>query len=210
MFLKCLKSIRAFCPGQCKAGSLSIGFNVSPWSWAKDVSLPSQQLLNYCTLFFHITKHSFHVISTTSYITIFIQPINLPKFQFYPYSSRNSNRHIIKSQGSILFSTVIISPMEFLSTTKFHKPILSFFVLISIVVSIVNPVLARRDCHFPAIFNFGASNSDTGGLAASFFAPKAPYGETYFHRPAGRFSDGRIILDFIGNVFQFKFTHLMS
>lgn len=54
-------------------------------------------------------------------------------------------------------------------------------------------------CEFPAIFNFGDSNSDTGGLAAAFpsLLPK-PYGQTYFHHPAGRFSDGRLIIDFIG------------
>ncbi|OMO81624.1 Lipase, GDSL [Corchorus olitorius] len=52
-------------------------------------------------------------------------------------------------------------------------------------------------CNFPAIFNFGDSNSDTGGLSASFGQAPAPNGETYFHAPAGRYSDGRLIIDFI-------------
>lgn len=66
-------------------------------------------------------------------------------------------------------------------------------------------------CDFPAIFNFGASNADTGGLAASFFvaAPKSPNGETYFHRPAGRFSDGRLIIDFLGNIIYFFLSYIV-
>lgn len=52
-------------------------------------------------------------------------------------------------------------------------------------------------CDFPAIFNFGDSNSDTGGLSAAFGQAPSPNGETYFHHPAGRYSDGRLILDFI-------------
>ncbi|KAL1179433.1 hypothetical protein V6Z11_A03G159200 [Gossypium hirsutum] len=39
-------------------------------------------------------------------------------------------------------------------------------------------------CNFPAIFNFGDSNSDTGGLSAAFGQAPAPNGETYFHAPA--------------------------
>lgn len=53
-------------------------------------------------------------------------------------------------------------------------------------------------CEFPAIYNFGDSNSDTGGIAAAFYPMGAPCGESYFHRPAGRGSDGRLIIDFIG------------
>lgn len=52
-------------------------------------------------------------------------------------------------------------------------------------------------CNYPAIYNFGDSNSDTGGIAAAFYPMAAPCGETYFHRPAGRGSDGRLIIDFI-------------
>ncbi|CAL0315493.1 unnamed protein product [Lupinus luteus] len=82
--------------------------------------------------------------------------------------------------------------MEFSISAKFHISFVSFLVLLSVATSNSNP------CEFPAIFNFGASNSDTGGFSAAFTALKLPFGETYFHRPAGRISDGRIILDFIG------------
>ena len=69
----------------------------------------------------------------------------------------------------------------------------------------VNPVSSTsKTCRFPAIFAFGTSNTETGGYGAiELFANvpfplNPPYGETYFGRPSGRFSDGRIILDFIG------------
>ncbi|XP_051115229.1 GDSL esterase/lipase At5g14450-like [Andrographis paniculata] len=52
-------------------------------------------------------------------------------------------------------------------------------------------------CNYTAIYNFGDSNSDTGGIAAAFYPPLLPFGETFFHRPAGRASDGRLIIDFI-------------
>lgn len=53
-------------------------------------------------------------------------------------------------------------------------------------------------CKFPAIYNFGDSNSDTGGISAAFYPMVAPYGKTYFHKPVGRASDGRLLIDFIG------------
>ncbi|KAL5572814.1 hypothetical protein UlMin_022411 [Ulmus minor] len=55
----------------------------------------------------------------------------------------------------------------------------------------------RSPCKFPAIYNFGDSNSDTGGNSAAFYQAGPPSGETFFHRPAGRGSDGRLIIDFI-------------
>lgn len=102
----------------------------------------------------------------------------------------------------------IMSPMEFHSITKFHNiPLVSSSLVILCIATTIlnNPAMATKQyyCDFPAIFNFGASNADTGGLAASFFvaAPKSPNGETYFHRPAGRFSDGRLIIDFLAQSF---------
>lgn len=53
-------------------------------------------------------------------------------------------------------------------------------------------------CDFPAIYNFGDSNSDTGGISAAFVPIPSPYGENFFGKPAGRDCDGRLIIDFIG------------
>lgn len=55
-----------------------------------------------------------------------------------------------------------------------------------------------------ALFVFGDSLFDAGTnnyLSPSFAASKAnypPYGQTFFNYPTGRFSDGRVIPDFIG------------
>ncbi|XP_051125551.1 GDSL esterase/lipase At1g28570-like [Andrographis paniculata] len=57
---------------------------------------------------------------------------------------------------------------------------------------------------YDSIVSFGDSLSDTGNdfvpeLHQGHTLPAAnlPYGRTYFHHPTGRFSDGRIIIDFI-------------
>ena len=51
-----------------------------------------------------------------------------------------------------------------------------------------------------AIFAFGASMSDTGNSQAAFpyRSQSPPYGETFFHMPANRWSDGRLVVDFFG------------
>ncbi|KAI8016163.1 GDSL esterase/lipase [Camellia lanceoleosa] len=46
------------------------------------------------------------------------------------------------------------------------------------------------DFNFPAVFNFGDSNSDTGGLVAGIAEPlEPPNGQIYFKKPSGRFLD---------------------
>ncbi|XP_008804229.1 GDSL esterase/lipase ACHE-like isoform X1 [Phoenix dactylifera] len=73
------------------------------------------------------------------------------------------------------------------------------FSLIILALSSLLPSLSISisPCDFPAIFNFGDSNSDTGGLSAAFGPAPPPNGETFFGMPAGRYSDGRLIIDFI-------------
>ncbi|KAH7532434.1 hypothetical protein FEM48_Zijuj04G0019400 [Ziziphus jujuba var. spinosa] len=74
-------------------------------------------------------------------------------------------------------------------------------ILVSILVMSVNGGTHRLSCNFPAIYNFGDSNSDTGGSSAAFWPANDPKGETFFHRPAGRGSDGRLIIDFMAEHF---------
>lgn len=50
----------------------------------------------------------------------------------------------------------------------------------------------------PIIFNFGDSNSDTGGLVAGLgFPVNLPNGRSFFRRSTGRLCDGRLIIDFL-------------
>ncbi|XAR53989.1 Alpha-L-fucosidase [Bertholletia excelsa] len=60
-------------------------------------------------------------------------------------------------------------------------------------------------CAFKAIFNFGDSNSDTGGFYAAFPPASGPFGMTYFKRPAGRATDGRLIIDFLAQALGLPF-----
>ncbi|KAG8633107.1 hypothetical protein MANES_18G077012v8 [Manihot esculenta] len=80
--------------------------------------------------------------------------------------------------------------MEFSGTN------LSFCFLFIAFATILNPIFALKSCEFPAIFNFGDSNSDTGAMPAAFLPPNPPYGKTYVQMTPERYSDGRLIIDF--------------
>jgi hypothetical protein len=63
---------------------------------------------------------------------------------------------------------------------------------------------ARSKKSYEAIFSFGDSLSDAGNLIAdgipkSLTTARAPYGMTFFGRPTGRCSNGRLVVDFLGN-----------
>lgn len=58
-------------------------------------------------------------------------------------------------------------------------------------------VQGSKTCEYPAIFNFGDSNSDTGGISAAFTWVHPPNGENFFGNLSGRACDGRLIIDFI-------------
>lgn len=83
---------------------------------------------------------------------------------------------------------------------EFSRAILSG-VLVSLVLSVVAAkVKDLPPCNFKAMYNFGDSNSDTGAISAAIFPRQWPNGETFFHKPVGRVCDGRLIIDFIGNL----------
>ena len=74
--------------------------------------------------------------------------------------------------------------------------ILSLSTLSSFAVSSgsVNSECKRK----AVIFNFGDSNSDTGGFSLGYgIIIGPPTGRAFFGHPTGRFSDGRLILDFL-------------
>ena len=60
---------------------------------------------------------------------------------------------------------------------------------------------------YDRVFSFGDSLTDTGNalhLSATAGGPasRPPYGETFFRRPTGRSSDGRLVIDFLGEHHQ--------
>jgi phospholipase/lecithinase/hemolysin len=61
-----------------------------------------------------------------------------------------------------------------------------------------------RETRYSGVFSFGDSLTDTGNslrLSATGSGPSSrpPYGETFFRHPTGRASDGRLVIDFIGD-----------
>ncbi|KAJ3707639.1 hypothetical protein LUZ61_011344 [Rhynchospora tenuis] len=61
---------------------------------------------------------------------------------------------------------------------------------------------------FDSIFSFGDSYTDTGNInvlaknnSLSLYTDNLPYGVTFFHLPSKRFSDGRLIVDFLAKEF---------
>ncbi|VFQ98785.1 unnamed protein product [Cuscuta campestris] len=78
--------------------------------------------------------------------------------------------------------------------SKVFAALLQLLVLFLICFPIANAI----DFNYPAVFNFGDSNSDTGGLVAGVGDRlDPPNGYVYFKKPSGRFCDGQLIIDFL-------------
>ncbi|KAJ4967659.1 hypothetical protein NE237_014360 [Protea cynaroides] len=84
-----------------------------------------------------------------------------------------------------------------------------FFLQILTLISLLSYLGETIDSfNYPAVFNFGDSNSDTGGLVAGLGEElNPPYGQTYFQKPSGRFSDGRLIIDFLMSSMDLPFLN---
>ncbi|GJN31565.1 hypothetical protein PR202_gb19979 [Eleusine coracana subsp. coracana] len=72
-----------------------------------------------------------------------------------------------------------------------------------------NPAPSSSSLCYTRLFSFGDSVTDTGNFVSLFpnisvLGP--PYGETFFGRPSGRFSDGRLIVDFIAEALRLPFS----
>ncbi|KAJ4794666.1 GDSL esterase/lipase [Rhynchospora pubera] len=86
-----------------------------------------------------------------------------------------------------------------------------FFILFISCYGLAKPI----NQNFTSIFSFGNSYTDTGNyqilaaraglLNSSVEFPPYPYGITFFGQPAGRFCDGRLIIDFITEVYSLPF-----
>ncbi|XP_074361129.1 esterase-like [Apium graveolens] len=82
-----------------------------------------------------------------------------------------------------------------------------FSILVAHFTTLNHHVSAAETCRFPAIFNFGDANSDTGAFAAWFFGNPPFFGQSFFGGSAGRVSDGRLLIDFIASSLGLPFLH---
>jgi phospholipase/lecithinase/hemolysin len=77
--------------------------------------------------------------------------------------------------------------------------------LVTVALLVLAAAQPARAC-YTRLFSFGDSLADTGNCRFIFSnqsdagepALRPPYGETFFHNATGRFSNGRLIIDFIG------------
>ena len=97
---------------------------------------------------------------------------------------------------------------------RFMDPSKRSLVILGVVVLIivsrifgVGFALESRELAGPALFVFGDSVANAG---TNNYIPNSracvdfpPYGRTFFHRPTGRFTDGRSVFDFIGTTVCF-------
>jgi hypothetical protein len=75
--------------------------------------------------------------------------------------------------------------------------------VVSVLFLVAVTPLGSLSQSYNAIFSFGDSISDTGNLCTSgcpswLTTGQPPYGNTFFRRPTGRCSDGRLVIDFLG------------
>lgn len=93
-----------------------------------------------------------------------------------------------------------------MAASKFPSSLLVYFIVIAVCMQICkgNPKIPLPKLHVP-LFIFGDSLFDAGNnnyINTPFQSNFWPYGETFFNFPTGRFSDGRLIPDFIGTKFN--------
>ncbi|KAL5730323.1 acetylajmaline esterase [Ranunculus cassubicifolius] len=75
-------------------------------------------------------------------------------------------------------------------------------------IFLISSLAQAIDFKYPAVFNFGDSNSDTGDLISALgFDLDPPYGKMYFKRPNGRFCDGRLVIDFLMDAMDLPFLN---
>ncbi|KAL4566646.1 hypothetical protein LXL04_030766 [Taraxacum kok-saghyz] len=73
----------------------------------------------------------------------------------------------------------------------------------AVFLLLLTPSSATPPPPFKKIYAFGDSYTDTGntksgtGPRAFTYVSNLPYGRTFFHRPTNRYSDGRLVIDFV-------------
>lgn len=88
----------------------------------------------------------------------------------------------------------------------------SHMTLISLIVILLSSShVSCSSSPFKKIYAFGDSYTDTGntrtstGPTAFNYVSNPPYGVTFFHHPTNRYSDGRIVIDFVAEALSLPF-----
>ncbi|KAK9726720.1 hypothetical protein RND81_05G232800 [Saponaria officinalis] len=82
------------------------------------------------------------------------------------------------------------------------------FVCLALMLHFNGLRVEAKNPSFSAIYQFGDSISDTGNMvreSGGGGCGRPPYGETYFHYPTGRCSDGLIMIDHFAQAFRLPF-----
>lgn len=130
------------------------------------------------------------IVYGTNFTKLFLGvPATFEKEESRSYGKRKSCSHLSPLPNSMALEPIALS---------------TAIALISSCLPFVSP---SNFC-YPAIFNFGDSNSDTGGLVAGIAFPVGPpNGQTYFLEPSGRLCDGRLTIDFLMGVMGMPFLN---
>ncbi|KAK1321043.1 GDSL esterase/lipase [Acorus calamus] len=85
--------------------------------------------------------------------------------------------------------------------SAFHPLLMLLCVSLPLLFTIHGSGSLAECASYTSIFSFGDSLTDTGNLyrlqGSGLRCGHPPYGETYFKRPTGRCSNGRLVIDFI-------------
>jgi hypothetical protein len=108
-----------------------------------------------------------------------------------------------------LIETYYVKMKKFTTSSIFFN----IFLIIALVFQTHASKIDYRSNKYKALFIFGDSFLDAGNnnyinTTSLDQANFLPYGETYFKFPTGRFSDGRLISDFIGKMCIFYRVYL--
>ncbi|KAJ6876868.1 GDSL esterase/lipase [Populus alba x Populus x berolinensis] len=110
--------------------------------------------------------------------------------------------------GQIYFKTPTGRQILILYSPSLSMETKNFFLHVLALISIFLPLAQSVHFKFPAVFNFGDSNSDTGNLVgAGIESIGPPYGEIHFKIPSGRYCDGRLIIDFLMDAMELPFLN---
>ncbi|GAB2240871.1 hypothetical protein Droror1_Dr00021389 [Drosera rotundifolia] len=96
--------------------------------------------------------------------------------------------------------------------TSSHSPLITTVVVATIAILITpSTATATTPPPFTRIFAFGDSFTDTGntrsatGPSGFNYVSNPPYGMTFFHHPTNRYSDGRLVIDFVASSLALPF-----